>query len=85
MKRLFLLLLIFCSFITVKAYENDYFKIDVPDGYTISKEGPNAYKWDKGNGYIAVSLADNSSRIIVSHFTFANELTAFGVILTVPL
>ena len=70
MKKLFLLLLVFCSFITVKAYENDYFKIDIPDGYTISKEGPNAYKWDKGNGYIAVSLADNSkSKYNIKYFS----------------
>ena len=60
MKKVLLLIMILSSFITIKAYENDYFSLDIPDGYKISKEENGTYKWDYNNNYIAISLNDNT-------------------------
>lgn len=60
MKKIFLLLTMFLSIITVKAYKNDYFEISIPNDYKLTTESNNIYKWDKDNNYIAITLVDNS-------------------------
>ncbi len=60
MKKIFLIIMILSSFITVKAYENDYFKVDIPDGYNLTSKSNNTYKWDKENNYIAITVSNNS-------------------------
>lgn len=62
MKKIFLLLLILFSTINVKAYENNYFSIDIPDDYKEIKLNNNAFKWTNGNKYIAITISDNREK-----------------------
>jgi predicted RNA-binding protein Jag len=70
MKKFIFIILIFFSFIKVNAYENNYFKIEIPDDYILSNEGNNLYEWDKDNSYIAVSITDNTkTKYNIKNFT----------------
>jgi len=60
MKKIIIFIAILFSFTIVKAYENDYFSIEIPSNYKITNESNNTYKWEKDNNYIAISLSDNS-------------------------
>lgn len=70
MKKIILLLLCVLSIGYVKAYENEYFQIEIPDGYKEEKLEGNAFKWKKDNKYIAVTIADNTeNQYNVKYFT----------------
>ena len=62
MKKTLLILLCILSIGHVKAYENEYFKIDIPSNYKEEKLEENAFKWDYGNKYYAITLADNTEK-----------------------
>ena len=55
MKKIFTILLLFIGMINIKALENEYFKIEIPDGYKeeISEKG--LYKWTKDDNYITIT------------------------------
>ena len=57
MKKLFIILLLILSITNIKAYENDYFKIDIPNDYKEEQIENNVYKWTKDNKYIAITIA----------------------------
>lgn len=49
-------------FITnIKAYENEYFSLKIPDGYTLVKTIDNIYKWENETNYFSISISDNSN------------------------
>lgn len=70
MKKLFIFLILFFSTINVKAYENEYFLIDIPNGYKESLLEDTVYKWEKDNSYIAITLGLNvASKYNIKNFT----------------
>ena len=60
-KILFIFLLIFFSIINIKAYENEYFKIDIPESYKLETDKEFTYKWVNNNKYISITINDNIS------------------------
>ena len=61
MKRIFTIILLLLCITNVKAYENDIFKIDIPEGYELTNEESN-YIWKNDNGYISITISDNTSK-----------------------
>ena len=62
MKKFLIIILSLLLFIgNIYAYENEYFKIDIPENYTLDGEtNPNTYKWTIDNKYLAVTITDNT-------------------------
>ena len=61
MKKLILIIMLLVSFNKIYAYENDYFKVEIPENYTVDETiGDNNYKWIKDNNYIAITISDNT-------------------------
>lgn len=61
MKQILLIItLLFLSTINIKAYENEYFKIDIPDSYKEDINEDNTYKWENDNKYISITINDNT-------------------------
>lgn len=61
MKRIFIIfLLLFFNTLNVYAYENDYFKIEIPESYKLETEEEFTYKWTNNNKYISITINDNS-------------------------
>ena len=70
MKKALLFLLCIISIGYVKAYENQFFQIDIPENYTEEKLNGDAFKWNNGNKYMAVTVTDNSeTQYNVKYFT----------------
>ena len=70
MKKIFLILLIILSTINIKAYENEYFKIDIPDNYKEEFLENDSYKWTNDNKYIAITISNNEdNNYDISKFT----------------
>ena len=70
MKKIFTILLLFIGMINIKALENEYFKIEIPNGYKeeISEKG--LYKWTKDDNYITITVSNNTQRYdILTLFT----------------
>ena len=61
MKKIFTTILLLLCITNVKAYENDIFKIDIPEGYEITSE-ESIYVWKNDNGYISITISDNTQR-----------------------
>jgi hypothetical protein len=62
MKKFFIIfLLLFLNILNVNAYENEYFKIDIPESYKLEKEDEYTYKWVNNNKYISITISDNLS------------------------
>ncbi len=59
-KILFIFILLFFNIISINAYENDYFKIDIPESYKLESEDEFTYKWVNNNKYISVTISDNT-------------------------
>ena len=59
-KTLIIIMMFFISIITIKAYESDYFKIDIPNNYKETIIEDAVYKWENNNKYIAIKLSFNS-------------------------
>lgn len=59
-KLLFIFLLLFV--VKVNAYENDIFKIDIPENYKLDTEENNVYKWSVDNKYISISVDSNKEK-----------------------
>lgn len=59
MKKLFIAILFILNINVVKAYENDFFTIDIPKDYKLEIEENNSYKWAKDNNYIAITISNN--------------------------
>ena len=59
-KLLFIFTLILLSISNVKAYENEYFKIDIPEKYKETLNENGNYKWENDNKYISITISDNT-------------------------
>ena len=65
MKKIFIILLLVLSITNIKAYENDYFKIDIPDDFKEEQIEDNVYKWTKDNKYIIDEKEEENRRKII--------------------
>ena len=68
MKKVLLFLLLITCVINVKAYENEYFSLDIPEGYNESIKD-NTYKWTKDNNYIAITINNNDNKYDIAKYT----------------
>jgi len=59
MKKIFFIISILLFTINVNAYENNIYKIEIPDKYKESAVENNTMKWTKDNDYIAISYSSN--------------------------
>ena len=69
MKKLFILFALLFNIVNIKAYENKYFDIDIPQEYKITVEENNLYKWEKDNKYISISISNNENGYTVKNYT----------------
>ena len=69
MKKLFILFVLLFNVVNIKAYENKYFDIDIPQEYQITVEENNLYKWEKDNKYISISISNNENGYTVKNYT----------------
>ena len=60
MKKFLLFTLLLSFGISVKAYENRYFKVDIKDDFKQTINQTNMYKWENGNDYLAITISDNT-------------------------
>ncbi len=63
-KKIFIILLMILTICHVKAYENEYFKIDLPKDYKQDEIKNNIYKWTSSKNNhenIVITLSKNSS------------------------
>ncbi len=61
MKKIFTIFLMFIFLYNVSAYENDYFKMDVPNNFKEVKLNESGiYKWENGNENIVITLSKNN-------------------------
>lgn len=65
MKKLFLITLLLLGISNVNAYENEYFKIDIPENYKEEIMENGTYKWidkeSKNNDNIVITISKNDS------------------------
>lgn len=59
-KILIIFLLIILNIQRINAYENDYFTIDIPEGYKQTISENNIYKWENNDKYISITITDNT-------------------------
>lgn len=60
MKKFLMIIICFLFITGVKAYENEYFKINIPENYILNEETQNnIYKWTYENNYIAITIGNN--------------------------
>lgn len=74
MKKIFLMLFIlFLGILNIKAYENDYFKIEIPEVFIEDESESGVYKWsikDKADQIIiTVSKNDSTSKHNIENYT----------------
>ena len=68
MKKLFTLLMLIIFITNVKAFENDYFKLDVPEGYK-EEISEKIYKWSKDNQYVSITIGNNPESYNIKNYT----------------
>ena len=59
MKKVFILLILFSCIMKINAFENNTFKIDIPESYKETINQDDVYKWEKDNNYIAITVNSN--------------------------
>lgn len=59
-KILLIIILTILSIQNIKAYENEYFKIELPEQYKENIIEENTYKWINDNKYISITIANNN-------------------------
>lgn len=73
MKKIFTMLIIlltlFAETLNIKALENSYFKIDIPEGYKEEINESSLYKWTKDNNYITITIDNNTNRYDILRYT----------------
>lgn len=75
MKKIILFLLTFMFMFNVKAYENNYFSIDIPDNYIESSGQNGLFSWinkDNSNENIIVTIVKNDESNNVEEYTEEN-------------
>lgn len=61
MKKILLSLFLLSLCINIKAYENDYFKINIPNNYKEEIINDDTYKWSNDNNYVSISIVSNTA------------------------
>ena len=74
MKKILLIMTVFCLFsINIKAYENEYFKIELNEEFTEIKTESGVYKWELKNKVdnivITVTKNDSSTKHNIENYT----------------
>lgn len=73
MKKIFTILIIlltlFAEILNIKALENSYFKINIPEEYTEEIKESSLYKWTKDNNYITITIDNNTNRYDILRYT----------------
>lgn len=73
MKKIFtmliILLILFAETLNIKALENNYFKINIPEEYTEEINESSLYKWTKDNNYITITIDNNTNRYDILRYT----------------
>lgn len=69
MKKVILFFILLFNFYYVKAYENNYFSITIPDEYKIIDTDNGIYKWEKDNKYISITVSDNVNGYSIKNYT----------------
>ena len=73
MKKIFTMLIIlltlFAEILNIKALENSYFKINIPEEYTEEINESSLYKWTKDNNYITITIDNNTNRYDILRYT----------------
>lgn len=69
MKKIFTILLLFIGMININALENEYFKIEIPDGYKEEINEKSLYKWTKDDNYITITISNNTQRYDILRYT----------------
>lgn len=60
MKKIFLMFILLFSLTHVCAFENEYFKLDVPESMTEEINELGLYKWSNDNDYISITVVKNN-------------------------
>ena len=60
MKKILFTLFTLIMFTHVFAYENKFFKVELPDSYKQTVNETNMFKWVKDNNYLAITISDNT-------------------------
>ena len=68
MKKIFTILLLIICLTNVKAYENELFSIDIPEGYT-EEIKDNIYKWTNDKKYISITISNNTQESNIDRYT----------------
>lgn len=66
---LLIIITLFAETLNINAIENNYFKLNVPDGYTEEINESSLYKWTKDNNYITVTIDNNTNRYDILRYT----------------
>lgn len=76
MKKILLIAIFLLNINTIMAYENDYFKIDIPDTYKEEKLESGTYKWSnsKNNDNIIITVSKNNedNKYNINNYTDEN-------------
>lgn len=70
-KIFFLFILILFSIVNVYAFENEYFKIDIPDNYDIETNDSESriYKWNNESDYLIITVDLNDNKYFIKDYT----------------
>lgn len=72
MKKIFTILILFIGILNIKALENSYFKIDIPEGYKEEINESSLYKWTKDDNYITITISNNTNKYDILRYTDKN-------------
>lgn len=75
MKKIILIITMFIFLTNVNAYENEKFKLDIPDTYKLNNETPNIYVWQdkKSENNITITLQENTEENIINIEEYTEE------------
>lgn len=75
MKKIILIITMFIFITNVNAYENEKFKLDIPDTYKLNNETPNIYVWQdkKSENNITITLQENTEENTINIEEYTEE------------
>lgn len=75
MKKIILIITMFIFLTNVNAYENEKFKLDIPDTYKLNNETPNIYVWQdkKSENNITITLQENTEENTINIEEYTEE------------
>lgn len=75
MKKIILIITMFIFLTNVNAYENEKFKLDIPDTYKLNNDTPNIYVWQdkKSENNITITLQENTEENTINIEEYTEE------------